>query len=180
MKCKVNDKIWVEAKVCERHGVGVSEPVHAEFKNGHTMWLDEKDILTEQEIEAEKKEAHREGYDRGLEDAWELAKEIWCTYTGGQLEEIFGIMVAEEVMDEFTPQEATAKIKAYEEEIKVGDVLLSKNGDVCVVTRILSKECFYGMLKDGSSGAHKSKYYKKTGKRIDIQKILDEIGKERE
>lgn len=120
-------------------------------------------------------------YDRGLNDAWELAKKIACSENYGGLSiaefrEIFPAILPLEVLATFTAQEALAKVKAYEEEIKVGDVLLGKYGGVCVVTKIRDDNTFYGFFDDGSSGAQHKKDFKKTGRCVDIQKIFDEIG----
>lgn len=183
MKCKVDDEIYVKAKVRERHGVGVSKPICAEFENESLMWLDEKEILTEQDIEAKKEEAHQEGFEEGLEEAWELVKKIRELYCCRSLEDeelyIFGCHF-EDVFSKYTVREALAKVKEYEEkqkEIEVGDVLLGKFG-MCVVTKIRANNTFYGFFRDGSSGTHCKSDFKKTGKHIDIQSILDELGKE--
>lgn len=185
MKCRVNDKIWVEAKVRERHGVGVSKPICAEFENGNSMWLDEKEVLTEQDLEAKKEEAHQEGFEEGLEEAWELVKKIREFYCCRSLEDeelyIFGCYF-EDVFSKYTVQEALTKVKEYEkkqEEIEVGDVVESEiSGKKCIVTRNRGDGTVYAVFCDGSGGVRCKSDFKKTGKRIDIQSILDEIREE--
>ena len=67
-------------------------------------------------------------YNKGLEDAWELAKKLWLPTGYGGLEHTEVMKVFEcdycLIAKNYTPQEALAKIEAYEkeqEEIKVGD-----------------------------------------------------------
>lgn len=118
-------------------------------------------------------------YDQGLNDAWELAKKILYGLTRCQLEEIFGTDNEKGILsDAYAPQEALAKLKAYEEtQIMVGDVVevsdrvgvVVKTGGNCanVVHDNGNVTCMV-LVKD----------LKKTGKHIDIQSILSQIGGE--
>lgn len=125
-------------------------------------------------------------YDRGLNDAWKLAGKIALAEFDNEeglsykeVKEIFGKPTLQGIFMDNTVQEALEKIKAYEkkqEEIKVGDILLGKYGGTCIVTKVRACDTFYGVFSDGSSGTHCKKAFTKTGKHIDIQKILDEIG----
>lgn len=104
-----------------------------------------------------------EAYNRGLNDAWELAKKIVLPdhlggYTVNELKDIFGKNTFASLMNTFTPQEALAKVKAYGEEcneIKVGDEIQS--GDAYVVVTWKSKDEWNGMLLNdcdcGKAGA---------------------------
>ena len=109
--------------------------------NGNTKFSD----LIIPELSAEE-----EAYNKGLNDAWELARKIVLReYDGGMsVKDFYNIfdktMADEDVLKKFTPQEALAKIAAYEKEqaeIKAGDVV-SHDGLKGVVTRV-TDDCIY-------------------------------------
>lgn len=135
-------------------------------------------------------ELKQEQYNRGLQDAWELMRKITtCNYRKGGLDSnellvIFGTANLFHIIKNFTPQEALAKIEAYEkeqEQIKVGDVV-EVMGNYCIITSIDKDDKEYDVL--WSSGVADSVpfdapfSFKKTGKHLDIASILAEIGKE--
>lgn len=79
-------------------------------------------------------ELTRLSYEKGLNDAWELAKKIilparpHCSnFTGSDLRNIFGVDGYDNVMSRFSASEALAKFQEYEEkqkenaELKIGD-----------------------------------------------------------
>lgn len=113
--------------------------------------------------------------DMTAEEAWELAKKI-LLYTDHELEEIFG---RTEPLLELTPQEAKAKIEAWEaeKEIKVGDVV-DICGDKGIVTSFGTDGDRIDVLYlDGIVNSYrKDKNLKKTGRHIDIKVILNQIG----
>ena len=118
-------------------------------------------------------------YDRGLNDAWELAKKLYemlCV----DLEKIFdGHERLEDIFDNFTPQEALAKLKEYEDsKIEVGDVVDVANGTLAVITYANSDIDNYSFVDFTGTTRNDYKFsmLKKTGKHIDIQQILDSIG----
>lgn len=123
-------------------------------------------------------------YDRGMIDAWELAKKISDTLTTSKRAEIFGYVVngitVMDILRDFTPQEALAKLEAYEKEqaeIKVGDVVFNKDtNEHCVITHIEGKFVVYCLYDDGSCGTSNIKECEKTSKHIDIQSVLEQIG----
>ena len=119
-------------------------------------------------------------YDKGLNDAWELARKIWDEFTLHKLEEIFGYDYTKGVIDNYTPQEALAKLKAYEEqsEIKVGDVVdfPSEGRRCCAVVTCIVDDYLYGFAENGLLvESLQIDNCKKTGKHIDIQSILEQI-----
>jgi hypothetical protein len=74
-------------------------------------------------------------------------------YTASELAYIFGGVNYEVIFKVFTPQEALAKVKEYEErnEIKVGDVVKLKGSCIeGIVTRITETN-IYRLFRDGSS-----------------------------
>lgn len=121
-------------------------------------------------------------YEKGLNDgrneAWECAKECFSNMKERELEEVFGKDWAFYKIMEMTPQEALAKLEAYEKEqneIKVGDIVFNddtmENG---IVTYIADDEVFM-LYDDGSCGLVKGNLTK-TGKHIDLTNIFKQIG----
>lgn len=125
-------------------------------------------------------------YDKGMKDAWELAKRVVCSPESVENAQIFlgknivGIERKTLLIQffELTPQEALAKLKAYEEEqIEEGDVVIYKeSGEKAVVVRKEGYNSMFNVLRD-SGGFEKwtEDKVKKTGKHIDIQSILEKI-----
>ena len=72
---------------------------------------------------------YNEGYDDGLNDAWECVKKIEAMDDWEALQRMFGDSRTSEILETHTPFEAIAKIKEYEKEhpriidnaIRVGD-----------------------------------------------------------
>ena len=128
------------------------------------------------------------GYEKGLQDAWELAKGLYLgenqKYSDNQYEKIFGGLGLRYVFDNYSPQQALAKLEAYEkeqEQIKVGDVV-EMMGHYCIITSIDKDDKEYDVL--WSSGVADSVpfdapfSFTKTGKHIDIASLLAKLGKE--
>lgn len=121
-------------------------------------------------------------YNRGLNDAWELAKKLFADMSDSDLNEIFGKDWNYPKLMRLTPQEALAKIEAYEESkaIKVGDVVKRKNVDKdmpnkLIVTKIYN-QTFEGIDSDGYVYCEKHfDEWKKTGKHLDIEHLLEQI-----
>lgn len=125
--------------------------------------------------------------DMTAEEAWETARRI-CTsdYDGCEnalshcdLDEIFGIVDCGKIMNRYTPQQAKAKIEAWkaEKEIKVGDVV-DVCGDKGVVTSFgTDGNNIHVLYFDGIVNSYrKDKDIKKTGRHIDIEGLLKQIG----
>ena len=120
----------------------------------------------------------KNAYEQGLNDAWDLLRNAY-DMKPFEVAETFGSSI-----DTFydvirlKPQEAFAKLKGYEEatKIEVGDVV-DNEGRIFVVTHIHEDRFLYGILKDGDTynSAHIDNC-KKTGKHIDIQSVLEQIG----
>ena len=118
------------------------------------------------------------GYNKGLNDAWELAKEVWAMSLR-ERDDAFGYEKFIDVLEDYTPQEAFAKLEEYEDsKIEVGDVVkLLRTMQVCIITRIQDKSVRV-LFKDGTGGMIDVPIdeIEKTGKHINIQQILDSIG----
>lgn len=127
-------------------------------------------------------------YQRGLEDAWEAARKLFSSMADSDIEKAFPIEWNNggfKALINLQPQEAIEKLKAYEEkqkaddEIKVGDEV-NWIGDCFIVTRIFQphnmKEQCDGIDDDGCVYHDVLiKDLEKTGKHVDIDKILEEI-----
>ena len=126
------------------------------------------------------KEVYEEaGYNKGLNDAWEVAKKISllpmdCGYSSNKLKEIFGTHMVSKIFN-LAPQEAIAKIKEYEDEqkLKVGDVIKLPFG-IGVVTNIDGENVVF-MTKSGEFGRLEGSV-PKTGKKLDVVGLLEQIG----
>ena len=116
-------------------------------------------------------------YESGLSDAWELAKKIYDMKCDA-IEEIFGVKGGfYEVIRNFTFEDCRDRIEAYEreKEIKVGDVVT--NGKyICVVTNKIDENNSVILYGDGCFGKIENKFLEKTGKHIDIEGLLRQIG----
>ena len=138
----------------------------------------------------EKKLRLDEVYQRGLDDAWEAAKKIFGYEIDGgipidELGKVFGyakdaIFCTADIIRHNTASEAIAKLKAYEEEqkedeIKVGDEVIDKDGDKTIVTHIHG-ELFDGLCHDGSTMSDLFlEDVDRTGRHFNIDKILEEM-----
>ena len=129
-------------------------------------------------------ELQDEAYQAGLNDAWEAAKKLFSSMADSDIEKAFPIEWNNggfKALMNLQPQEAIAKLKAYEhkdsDRIDVGDEV-NWDGDCFIVTKIFQprnmKEQCDGIDDDGSA------YHdilmedlKKTGKHYDIASILE-------
>ena len=120
----------------------------------------------------------KNAYEQGLNDAWELVNKLHAM-TSSELVRAYRFSKPEYVLNKFTYEEALAKLKAYEEaqKIEVGDVLKYKDEECySIVLKVNESGSLYLLFTDGSAGVHPREGHKKTGKHIDIQSILAQIG----
>ena len=127
----------------------------------------------------------------GQEEAWELARNIILTPSQGGMSSddyiaIFGNCISESyVMKNYTYSEAAAKVAEWEEgkdEIKVGDIVKHNETEYTgIVTRVSERmDKITIIFKDGSSESYDSSMLHKTGRHIDIDRFLNQIGGEQE
>ena len=152
-------------------------------------WISDIDILLKRiekidinNIQKQIEEVYQRGIEDGQNETWEATKKMLCMSTE-RIEECFDV-------DESTiwlfyhmnVAEAIAKLKAYEEkqkadeDVKRGDVVRHKtNGLTYIVT--LASECGYVLLDiDGNFATSCiTNSFEKTGKHVDIDKILEEM-----
>ena len=125
-----------------------------------------------------------EKYNKGLNDAWELARKLVLSVSDGGIsikdfEIIFGAgLDYKDILKIMTPQEALAKIEAYEksQQIQVGDVVVNINQVKLLVTATLDNGHFEGINEYGSAYTFRADdSWKKTGRHIDIEHLLEQI-----
>lgn len=176
MNYKAGDKVSIKATV-----ENVSDDIVRIYAEGYG----------ERSFNLEYAPIEQKTYEQGLADAWELAKKIYDT-THADRNKIFGMDNScngiKNVFEMFTPQEALAKIEAYEKEkeIKVGDEVFPfvdlqddsmKNDkkNYGVVTGIYPN-MYQVLMKNGDCCDFIKEKCEKTGKHIDIEGILKQIG----
>ena len=133
-------------------------------------------------------EEYNQAFNQGAEAAWELARKIFDMETN-DIEDIF---IKEDawnlgtVLNNYTYQEAAAKVEAWEkakEEIKVGDIFQDNDGNNAIVTSIKGNTVYY-MWDDGDTRSgfaeDVKKHFTNTGRHIDIDGFLKQIGEEQE
>lgn len=116
MKYKVGDEVLVKAKIVDVDNNGY----YARARNGNfTFWVEDESIV--------------ENPDMTAEEAWEIARKIIYDVSDGgmsigDLRNVFGISNFQSALRNNTPQQAKAKIEAWEaeKEIKVGDEVALK------------------------------------------------------
>lgn len=171
---KIGDKVYLE---CEAYDEEIDNTYELKYRN----WHGDEEFTNFVTVDV--LHAPDELYNKGLNDAWELAKKIVKSpnkggYKANELAEIFGIS-DKPVLDAYTPQEALAKVKEYEErnEIKVGDVVKYRcNGcSESIITGVVG-DIVYRLFRDGSCGNYMCKEdLEKTGKHFDS---IDEFMKQ--
>ena len=124
----------------------------------------------------------------GQNEAWELAKKITCQPINGgfnrsEFEKIFGYGYISDIFEKYKYTEAAAKVVEWEktkEEIKVGDEV-EKNDlrDVRFIVTFTNGRLMNGVTQSGLVFANeKPKEWHKTGRHIDIDGFLKQIGGE--
>lgn len=170
----------------------------AQFELGHKKGFEEGYSKAENDYYAKTKDDRQTCYELGLNMAWEAAKKI-DSYCGNNkpLDEMFGEHGIADIKRHFTASEAIEKINAYEEqkkqtkdEIKVGDEVVSNNGDKGIVLCCYHETDDYGNWKEEWLVVYMSNYnvpqivtkkrFKKTGKRYDVMSILEKMQEDEE
>ena len=174
MKYKVGDKVLLGAEISKVDTKPYVLPYNVRFPNGTTMWVKENEILSKT-------------YEDGRNDAWELARKIALSTDMVETARIFiasnicGIEQKKLFEDVFalTPQEALAKIEAYEksQQIQVGDVVYTDDEpDSFGVVTWVANGAMYVLWDDGSNcwEGDLSDFHK-TGRTVDIEHLLEQI-----
>ena len=114
----------------------------------------------------------------GRSEVWELAKKLVLLDSSIGWE-IFGTCRVLEALENFTPQEALAKLEAYEKEqaeIKVGDVVEHYIDDSKAVVLSIDGEVLRVLTDLYNAENWFIKNVTRTSKHLDIQSVLEQIG----
>lgn len=134
----------------------------------------------------------KEAYDKGLKDAWELARRLTAAqcdggFSEGEVARVFGTPLVRVVFKCNSYEVALAKIEDHEKaqsEIKVGDevAILGSAVKGYVISKSEEGEGHCTVLITNYKGFRVASYAKsavrKTGKYVDIQSMLDQSGGE--
>lgn len=166
---KVGDEVLIKGEVVEVMD-DVPYPVRFRlgFDNGGLVFANDEVCYADKIVKP---------YEMGLNDAWNLLKKIYDMKCDA-IEEIFGVECGfYDVIRNFSFEYCRDKIEAYEKEkeIKVGDVVEGLSGYKAVVT-VIGRDRIQVMFDDGSHTEWNPKEIKKTGKHIDIESLLKQIG----
>lgn len=191
-KYKVGDKVFFEGVIIDTEA-NSTFPYRVKFSDGSDEIFREEILCFFNTYEDGYKDGYKKGkkealmevvncedakYNQGMNDAWELARKIGGM-TRQAWHEIFKIEDAyfADILDDNTPQQALAKIEAYEESkaIKVGDVVSNPNFGEGVILEI-RENGQYNLFANGQVRLGWDGYaLKKTGKHIDIESLLELI-----
>ena len=176
--------------VFDEEGLSRLEELNSDYINEHFGEL--QDQAYHKGLEEGKKatwglvaDASSAEYQRGLNDAWEVARKIVCDekldwntllhlFNRGNFTGIFG---------DFSAAEAIEKLKAYEEkqkaddEIKVGDEVEVLNSGSKYLIAWFAGKSLCGFAHDGVTCHLQPSDVRKTGRHFDIDKILEEMKK---
>lgn len=166
------------------------ENVVTEFKDSkkkiNTAFEEGKKVGVEETLTWSKSNVEN-SYNEGLNDAWKLVKRAY-KFTENARMKIFGCTMLS-LLESMTPQEALAKLEAYEAEktIKQWDVVEYGCNNTKILVTEIAGETFSGIKitptnEFGKFGAVYSARNltdcKKTNYKADLSAILAEIGKE--
>ena len=125
-------------------------------------------------------------YEQGSNDTWELVKKSTLELSHNENEKVFGRRYIEDILKEMTPQEALAKLKAYEEEqeharleemkrIKVGSVVVWSG----VKAVVMDEDGVGNVALFTENGCIEDwidlKNVTNTGKHIEVKSFLEQI-----
>ena len=151
---------------------------------------------TEPDLDAVKKEVHNkcmseaedlayklyspkidEAYQRGLNDAWDVARKIF-SMDGEVRETLLHNCFFKDIIENISASEAVKKIRQYEkqEEIKVGNEVDGEGGRG-IITKISNDgDHFNIMWENGSTGYYMIEDFKKTGRHFpEIAEVLKKM-----
>ena len=133
---------------------------------------------------------YNQAFNQGAETAWELVRKITCQPINGgfnrsEFEEIFGYGYISDIFEKYKYTEAAAKVAEWKKTkakilVKTGDVLenIYNSNDKCIVTNLYPNNRAYLVFNDGTAGMNELDNFKKTGRHIDIDGFLKQIGEE--
>lgn len=179
MKYKIGDEVLVKAKIIGCSENGIYDVMANRATILETSLIDKIHIREDDIVHVP---------DMTAEEAWKLAIKLRYMDFEDKIE-LFNLDPSPsreawlEIMENMSPESVRDKIEAWEaeKEIKVGDVVIETSGlgskYIGVVTQITGNQNSVCMTySDGSVGVTLAKRLKKTGRRIDITGLLNQIG----
>ena len=200
-KYKVGDKVFFEGVIIDTEA-NSTFPYRVKFSDGSDEIFREEVLCFSKTYEDGYKDGYKKGkkealmevvncedakYNQGLNDAWELARKVshMCLDDMNKcfdLEDLDKYGADIMLYEHYTPQEALAKIEAYEksQQIQVGDVVKVRTGagseHIGVVTQITANQnCACIVYADGSTEMNTANNMTKTNKHLDIEHLLEQI-----
>ena len=171
---KIGDTVLVPMKIIE-----VSLDTYMVAYRNESFWVFKKTVTNCEQGKT---------YEDGLAEAWMTAKRITADvydkgFTSNELVDMFNTPVASNIFQNFSPQEASERIAAFEDKnvMKVGDVVYLKG---TTVPAVVSKEKngdvsrVYVIWDDGSCGPKEKALLEKSGRTVDIAEFMSKIGEE--
>lgn len=149
----------------------LEQKIHEFAEQMYMAGYGDRCLLTDEECLADQKRQ----YEKGLNDAWECIKKIGkmnvnTLNTVFDLPNYIGVSLFTTLLTKYSASEAIAKIKEYEEkqkqtddEIKVGDGVISTFGKHGYVTGI-DKDELYVLYPNGEVGHSSTNTYVKDGR----------------
>ena len=168
MKYKVGDVVFLKGEVTNTDE-GSTLEVEVKLDGEHfSAWYEGEKVFP----------FSQKGYEDGLNDAWELARNIILPSEKGGMEKgiVRSACHVDSYLDAFelTPQEVLARLKAHEEkhEIKVGDVVKNYNLGRCIVLEKRNDGLFNVLTESGEVkvGWHHDVMHK-TGERVNLESL---------
>jgi len=146
------------------------------FEDGKKQAIEEIPELANKE-----NEIYNDGYNKALDDV-NHAIDVLVHMTGKECAEWFeGRMGVYKVVCDYSIQRIVEITKAYEEkkkaedEIRVGDEVITSNGYIAIITFICD-EYMTAIFHDGSSGEFINETLKKTGRHFgEVEQLLDKL-----
>ena len=201
--------------MCEKHKYKVGDRFVIEIKelpmssDGAYYWCDGNTFYPEETLnhlphfpngedandlymltQEEKQHIEEKAYNAGINEAWEIAREL-CKTGYDECKTMFGQSEVEPVIKDFSPREVKERLNLYrtekekrEKEIHVGDVVTYESeheGHTNAVVISISNNPnpqynnLYCMRNDGSIICQPITFFEKTDRHIDLTDILEQI-----
>lgn len=169
---KVDDDVFVKGTITDVHE-GTDKPYYVVVNYDNVHWVSEDEIIPVGKTYAE-------GLEEGRKEGWELVKKLEAL-TPDEREEILGYRTLEAIIADLTAEYVADRMEAYENKIKVGDVVRDAENTTEIWVTEINGNTFGGIKLTptdelGKFGGIYSlmslQGYVKTGKHIDIESLL--------
>ena len=167
------EDVLVEAKLIGADKYGTRIEIFGK-DNSYRLWIDENKI----------RPTDSKTYEDGIKEAWDIAKKVVSIpknggFTNEEIKDIFGTQYRSEVFKKYTATEASKKFSEWEKKTKfsLNDQVINMDGMRGVIMNIVSpNETFFIWWEDGTSGEESVGNIKRTGLKINVAELLEQIG----